>query len=68
MQNCSKAGDDFLFKEYTIRHGKKAYEHMVNGNKMCLTGLCDGNLTLHATSDPMNDRKCRFRKIHERKP
>ena len=58
------------FKEYTIIHGKRAYayEHTVNGNKMCLTGICDGNLTLDATSDPMNSRKCRFTKIHERKP
>ena len=70
MQNCSNANDDFLFKEHTIIHGKiaYAYEHTVNGNKMCLTGICDGNLTLDATSAPMNGRKCRFRKIHERKP
>jgi len=56
MKDCSKTGDDFLFKEHTITHCKIAYEHMVNGNKMCLTGLCDRNLTLHATSDPINGR------------
>ena len=67
MQNCRAAGDDFLFEEHIIRHGRRifnTYEHIVNGSAMCLTRLCDGNLALNAVSNPKKDRKCRFKKIH----
>ena len=65
MQNCHTAGDDFLFKEQKAKHWHLAYVHIVNGNTMCLTGLCGGNLALTAVSNPNKDRKCRFRKIYK---
>ena len=61
-QQCSTAGNDFLFKE---RQGEKVekfvtYEH--NNSEMYLTCSCDikARLTLIRSSNRREDRKIRF--------
>ena len=58
-QQCSAAGNDFLFKEIPVE-GFYTYEH--NDNGMYLTCNCDrkARLTLIRSSNRHKDRKIRF--------